>query len=174
MLFRSQNINDVHAPGLLLAYAPQGTHVACGDKVTLDGALSTPQPFLTNTGHLFDYPGYLKARGISVVMPKAKLTQVSSGGVSLCKVLFSVKHAFEQKLEDLMSEPQVALMEGLLLGEKRGLPPMLMQAFVIAGLIHVVVLSGYNISVVSDATLDRKSTRLNSSHIQKSRMPSSA
>ena len=33
---------------------------------------------------------------------------------------------------------------------------------------------GLNVGLGKDDTLDRKSTRLNSSHIQKSRMPSSA
>ncbi len=47
----------------------------------------------------------------------------------------------------------MGLMEGFLLGEKSGLPQALTQAFVIAGLIHVVVLSGYNIGVVSEWTL---------------------
>lgn len=39
------------------------------------------------------------------------------------------------------------------MGNKRGLPDTLTTAFIIASLIHVVVLSGYNISIVSEAVL---------------------
>jgi len=37
-----------------------------------------------------------------------------------------------------------------LLGEKRGMPDALNHAFIVSGLVHVVVLSGYNISVVAE------------------------
>ena len=40
-----------------------------------------------------------------------------------------------------------------------------------SGEVHI---SGVDVTRLSEAELDRKSTRLNSSHIQKSRMPSSA
>ena len=39
---------------------------------------------------------------------------------------------------------------------------------------HLVTVEGDRATCVSAAVIDRKSTRLNSSHIQKSRMPSSA
>jgi competence protein ComEC len=67
--------------------------------------------------------------------------------------LFSIKHRFESSLEQLYPEPDTALLEGILLGERRGLPKDLQDAFVTSGLVHVVVLSGYNISIVANAVL---------------------
>src|SRR3989344_9552327 len=44
-------------------------------------------------------------------------------------------------------------MEGMLLGERRGMPEEVTQSFILAGLIHIVVLSGYNISIVAEQVL---------------------
>ncbi len=156
-----KTINEAIAYGKVLAVLPRDTKLQYGDTVSVRGALEEPQSFETNTGRTFDYQGYLKARGISVVMQHAVLFSPSGvegresapGGVSVLRTLYQIKHTFERALERVMRVPMVSLMEGFLLGEKSGLPQALTQAFVIAGLIHVVVLSGYNIGVVSEWTL---------------------
>ena len=148
-----KTINEAIAQGKVLAVLPPDTTLQYGDTVSVRGALEEPQPFETNTGRMFDYRGYLKARGISAVMQYAKLQSVKDGSPSVLRTLFVLKHSFERALQRVMREPMVSLMEGFLLGEKSGLPQALTQAFVIAGLIHVVVLSGYNIGVVSEWTL---------------------
>ena len=146
-------INGTPYFGKLLAVLPRDTALQYGDMVSVRGVPEEPQSFETNTGRTFDYPGYLKARGISAVMQYAKLQSVKDGSPSVLRTLFILKHSFEQALKRVMREPMVSLMEGFLLGEKSGLPQALTQAFIIAGLIHVVVLSGYNIGVVSEWTL---------------------
>src|SRR3989344_2095889 len=141
-------INEAIAQGKVLVVLPRDTKLQYGDMVSVRGVPEEPQSFETNAGRTFDYPGYLKARGISAVMQYAKLQSVKDGSPSVLRTLFILKHSFEQALKRVMREPMVSLMEGFLLGEKSGLPQALTQAFIIAGLIHVVVLSGYNIGVV--------------------------
>ena len=148
-----KTINEAIAYGKVLAVLPPDTKLQYGDTVSVRGALEEPQSFQTNTGRTFDYPGYLRARGISAVMQHAKIQNTKEGTPGILRALFVLKHSFEQALERVIREPMVSLMEGFLLGEKSGLPDSLTQAFVIAGLIHVVVLSGYNIGVVSEWTL---------------------
>ncbi len=139
--------------GKILAVLPRDTALQYGDKVSVRGLLEEPQSFETNTGRIFDYPGYLAARGIVLLMQRATLQDTQPGGVGILRSLYALKHTFERALERVMQEPMASLMKGLLLGEKSGLPPTLTQAFIIAGLIHVVVLSGYNIGVVAEWTL---------------------
>lgn len=45
-------------------------------------------------------------------------------------------------------EPQASLGLGYLLGQRRALPPELTQALVVTGLTHVVVASGYNLTIL--------------------------
>ncbi len=47
-----------------------------------------------------------------------------------------------------IKEPEVSLGLGYLVGQRRALPPELDQALVIAGLTHVVVASGYNLTIL--------------------------
>ena len=148
-----KTINEAIAYGKVLAVLPLDTKLQYGDTVSVRGALEAPQSFETNTGRTFDYAGYLKARGISAVMQYAKIQSTKEGSPGILRTLFIIKHSFERALQRVMREPMVSLMKGFLLGEKSGLPQVLTQAFVIAGLIHVVVLSGYNIGVVSEWTM---------------------
>lgn len=145
-----EKVGGVSASGGLLALVPRETPVSYGDMVEVRGLLAAPQTFETDTGHTFDYPGYLRVRGISAEMMRGAVTADAPGGFSLQGALFSLKHLFESSLDRLFAEPENALLQGILLGERRGIPKDLTNAFVRSGLIHVVVLSGYNISIVSE------------------------
>ncbi len=146
-------VNGAPAEGKILAVLPRDTELQYGDTVEVRGVLEVPQAFETDTGRTFDYLGYLKARGISLLMQHAALRDSEEGSPGILRSLYALKRHFERSLERVMQEPMAALMEGLLLGEKSGLPQTLTQAFVLSGLIHIVVLSGYNIGVVAEWTL---------------------
>jgi competence protein ComEC len=53
----------------------------------------------------------------------------------------------------LFPQPDSSLLEGIELGERRALPEDLTHAFITSGLVHVVVLSGYNVSIVAESML---------------------
>jgi competence protein ComEC len=151
---QAEKVNDVELAeggrGKLIAIVPRDEEVAYNDHVTLKGTLELPESFETNTGHIFDYPSYLRVRGISALMSFATVEEKESKGFSLLGTLYNFKHSFERALEKVFVEPQAALAEGILLGERRALPEELTHAFIVSGLIHVVVLSGYNISIVAE------------------------
>lgn len=138
---------------VVLAKLPPRTHLLYGEKVVLKGTLEAPESFVTNTGHVFDYPAYLEVRGVALLLARARVVSVEPAPFSLQSFLFSLKHSFERALEKVFPEPSVSLLEGILLGEKRGMSEALSNAFIFSGLIHVVVLSGHNISVVAESVL---------------------
>jgi len=146
-------VNGEPVSGRALAILSRDTHVQYGDHIEVRGLVEEPQAFQTDTGRTFDYPLYLEARGISVLVSRAEVRAAEEGGWSMLRTLFTLKHTFERALGRVMQEPQASLMGGLLLGEKSGLPERLTDAFIIAGLIHIVVLSGYNIGIVAEWTL---------------------
>ena len=145
-----QSINGASASGVLLAVLPQGVDVAYGDIVVVRGAVALPQAFETQSGRLFDYQNYLRVRGVSTMMPRGVLISDTPAGPSLLGFLFNIKHSFSKSLMRALPEPQASLMEGILLGDRGGLSQVLLQVFVVVGLIHVVVLSGSNISIVAE------------------------
>lgn len=121
-----------------------------GDQVTFAGTLSRPFNFSSDSGRSFDYEGYLAKDDIFFEIKSAKLSK--TGHIDhLSGLLFGLKHRFESNLEQTLGEPHAALAAGLVVGEKAALGKDLLEDFRTVGLIHIVVLSGFNITVVGDA-----------------------
>ncbi len=147
------SINGKPAKGTVLAFLPPHTSVAYGQTVILRGTLGAPASFVGDNGNIFDYPTYLRVQGVSMLLTEATLESAKPAGLSIFGTLFFIKHAFDASLERLLPEPDASLLEGILLGQRHGLPKDLTEAFVVAGLIHIVILSGYSMSVVSEGIL---------------------
>ncbi len=122
-----------------------------GDTVKIGGALELPQPFETEAGRTFDYPGYLAKDGIFFVIKKAKMEKVESGGGNfLISHLYDVKRIFVSKIGSVLSSGDTALISGILLGSQDSISKNIKEDFRKSGLMHIMVLSGYNITVVGD------------------------
>lgn len=135
--------------GLVLVTALPGQDWRYGDRVVASGQLKKPEPFETDLGRTFNYRGYLLTRGVSYMMSGASVEKVAEGEASsLIRHIFTAKQAFMTKIETLIPEPQAGLAEGLLLGVKRALGEELESTFRRTGIIHIVVLSGYNVMLV--------------------------
>jgi len=137
--------------GLLLVIAERSESLSYADEVRVVGKISLPEDFVTDLGRTFNYSGYLEAKGVSHLMryPES-LEIVSTGnGNELMSWLFRAKQKFLSKLESILPYPEVGLAAGLLLGEKRALGEELNNIFRRTGIIHIVVLSGYNIMLVA-------------------------
>jgi len=66
------------------------------------------------------------------------------------EILFTFKHKLESNIENVMPEPESTFMKGITLGSRAGLSKELRDQFVTTGTIHIVALSGYNITIVAD------------------------
>lgn len=123
-----------------------------GDRLKIGGALEKPEPFDNDVGKEFNYPMYLAKDGIFFVMQKAKVTKVGEGGGSFfMSFLFNVKNSFILKMQTVLSGPDTALMSGILLGAQDSIPKSTKDDFQKSGLTHILVLSGYNITVVGNS-----------------------
>jgi len=122
-----------------------------GDLVNFTGKLQKPENFLTDQGKEFDYINYLRKDGIIYVMGYPKVEVVSEGNGNFIKsFLFSVKEKFLEKMNLAIHNPEALLMGGLILGEKSSFNQALRQSFVNTGTIHIVALSGYNVTIVAE------------------------
>ena len=123
-----------------------------GQKIILKGKLSAPFNFKSNGGRTFDYINFLLKDGIYFEMKKPTIEIISEGeGNLLSKTLFNIKQGFLGNIKKVLGEPHAALAGGLVVGEKSALGKELIDDFRMAGLIHIVVLSGYNITIVADS-----------------------
>lgn len=133
----------------VLVIVDRYTAIPYGEVITVTGKLTKPKSFETDVGRVFNYPGYLAARGITYIIRFGEVESVGiNQGAMLTKTLLGAKAQFAEKLRLVLPEPQVGLGLGLLLGIKGALGEELELDFRKAGVIHVVVLSGYNVMLV--------------------------
>ncbi len=126
-----------------------------GEEISLKGKLAKPRNFVDNkTGREFDYISYLWKDNIFYQMfyPKIKIIAKSKGSFVKEK-LFSFKHAFIASVSRVIPEPASSLLGGLVVGSKQSLGKKLLDDFRTAGVIHIVVLSGYNVSIIAEALM---------------------
>lgn len=127
--------------------------IVYGDVVRIEGVLEYPEPFETDGGRVFDYIGYLRAQGVFYIVSKAEIEIESTGESHMLRGLYYGKHQFMESLEEILPHPHSGLGEGILLGVKSALGDDLSEAFRKTGIIHIVVLSGYNVLIVVEAMM---------------------
>lgn len=125
-----------------------------GDYIELTGVLKKPENFTTENGRQFDYASYLAKDGIYYKIERPKFELLDRGrGNFIKEKLFSLKKSFTDKISLVVPEPEASLLGGLLLGAKESLGKEILDDFRVAGLIHIVVLSGYNITIVAETIM---------------------
>ncbi len=139
--------------GTVLVTAPIGAY-AYGDEIMATGTLTQPENFETTTGRTFNYEAYLGKDGIYFEIKKAKVVVLSHNhGNSILSLLFTLKHAILNVFSKTIPDPERTLLGGILLGIKQSLGTDVRDALVATGTIHIVALSGYNVSVVAGSIM---------------------
>ncbi|MFC1801931.1 ComEC/Rec2 family competence protein [Patescibacteria group bacterium] len=122
-----------------------------GDKLKISGKLQKPKNFKNENGREFDYISYLAKDEIYYQIFYPKTEFISSGNGNLIKEkLFAVKNSFLGNIKKVIPDPHASLLGGLVVGAKESLGSELQEDFRRTGLIHIVVLSGYNLSIVAE------------------------
>ena len=131
--------------GLLLARISPGSAFSYGDRIRLQGVIETPAEYED-----FSYREYLANQGIYSTMsyPTASLLQHGQGSIIL-----SALYTFQQRALDvvyrLFPDPEASLMAGILLGVQSGIPQQVQEAFRLMGTSHIIVISGFNITIIA-------------------------
>lgn len=140
-------------PILLLANLPRYPEYEVGDKLTLMGALALPKDFETDpTRPPFPYVKYLAKDGIGYVMQFPSVVEVKeTDRFPITRTLSGWKRVILEKGNSIFPEPEGGLLAGMLLGERHAMPSDILDDMRVAGLIHIIVVSGYNMTVVAEA-----------------------
>ena len=140
----------------IIAVAPPHGAYAVGDRVTVRGTLRLPEPFETPGGRIFAYDAFLAKDGVFALVQPARVEVTSRDErlhLTVLRHLQLVRDGFISALGRALPDPESALAAGLIAGGKQGLGKELLDVFTTAGLIHIVVLSGYNVMIVAEAIL---------------------
>lgn len=136
-----------------ISVAPRGAHVSLG-HIQIDGQPFSGKVFATVTGAN-------QARRSDNLVIKGTLDSGFGGYAATIQgeaqrierpipgdVPLEVRDAFAVDVHKAIGEPAASLGIGYLLGQKSMLPSSLIDALKIAGLTHIVVASGYNLTIL--------------------------
>lgn len=125
--------------------------VQYGDRVMAEGKLKKPDVIDDGIGRPFDYAAYLSKDDIYYILNFAKVEVLSDGhGNPVRQLLFKIKRSFVTKTKEILAEPYASLLSGLIISGKEAMPKDILEQFRRAGVIHIVVLSGYNITIIAE------------------------
>jgi len=143
---RIENFND-----RIVLKLPKYPIYKYGDKLKVTGFLSKVKNFKNDTGRYFDYINFLKKDGIYYEIKKPVIKYISSNNGSVIKQkLFLLKKTLLNQAKLLIPNPESSLLGGLLLGAKENMSKETLNDFRRTGVIHIVVLSGYNLTIVAE------------------------
>jgi competence protein ComEC len=138
------------AEGLVLVKLPAYPERRYGDRLRLTGALTTPGE-AKRPGE-FDYRQYLARKRIfSLMEPKAARLVGQGNGSPLWSALLALRDRARQVLLRELPEPQASLAVGILLGLQSSIPDDVSATFSATGTSHILVISGWNITIIATA-----------------------
>lgn len=134
----------------ILVYAPHYPEYKYGNEIKLSGVLKKPANFNND----FSWIDYLSKDDIYYEMfyPEIEKIGENKGGF-VKRFLFGAKEKYLIALAKAIPEPHSAFMAGLTVGAKQAIGKELLEDFRKTGIIHIVVLSGYNITLVADTIM---------------------
>jgi len=137
---------DVARGGKLLLTTSRYPIFSYGDKVEFSCQIEQPEEI-----DGFRYDLYLARFGVTAICYSALPPKLVDSGQGFFpkEVLLGVKDVFTHSLERVFPEPHASFLAGLLYGARRSLPESVLDAFTRTGTMHIVAVSGYNISVVA-------------------------
>ncbi|HET9869650.1 MAG TPA: ComEC/Rec2 family competence protein, partial [bacterium] len=128
--------------------------LAYGGTVEFYGRVGPPSPAL-NPGQ-FDEARFLRDRGMAYVGSAdagawRPIPGAPRRGFFLARWAAGLKEGLEARVDALWPYPESALMEGVLLGDRTGLPQDLVESFIVTGTVHILAVSGLITAFVAGA-----------------------
>lgn len=139
---------------LVQVWAPQFPIYAYGDYLEISGNIYN----LSESNFAQKNPNYFLANKIyyEIKNPEIQVLNIEPGGiygfyVDLRKSLISVRQNFVLAIKEALPEPQASLLAGILFGARGEIPNNLRDQLTAVGLIHIIALSGYNITIIAES-----------------------
>jgi competence protein ComEC len=135
--------------GKVLLFANSYPTLKYGDEISFKGRIRIPKSFKTENGKVFNYPEYLSKDHIHFTMTYPSITKIKQKQGNFIKQnLFDFKYNLTTSMEKVIPNPEVALLKGITVAGKSALPQKIIDEWRRAGVSHVVVLSGFHVTVV--------------------------
>jgi|GEM_PF-2320417 len=115
------------------------------DIITVNGQFEQ----IENFDNQFSYTGYLALKSVFATSDYPDVTVIGRAPPNIYSYLYKLRNHLLILLKNNLSANSAGLLAGLLLGEKKILPDNIYQQFIDLGLSHIIVVSGYNLTLFS-------------------------
>ncbi|KKP37744.1 hypothetical protein A2483_02810 [Candidatus Peregrinibacteria bacterium RIFOXYC2_FULL_33_13] len=139
-IFQVELIENEEIEENILLYMKRYPELETGDRLKMTGQLREPAS---------RYQNYLKIYDVRFVVFDAEILYVEKCGNGFKYALSKVRLKILDIIKVIFPEPYSGFMNGIFLGEKNDLPEELNQKMRLAGLSHILVVSGYNITLIA-------------------------
>lgn len=119
---------------------------AYGDEVQATGKMTLPRDLPT-----FDRRAYLAQRQAYLEL-QASSIDVKGRNNGLLSIAAEIRAWYAGAVDRALPPPHAAVLLGVVLGVRQGIPPALQQALIATGLVHLLVLSGLKVAVFARIT----------------------
>ncbi|MDE2116839.1 MAG: ComEC/Rec2 family competence protein [Patescibacteria group bacterium] len=145
---------DGSSDRLLLTVSGISTY-AYGDVISVTGKPELPKNFLSyEGGPEFDYISYLAKDDVRYIMNRPALARTGENHANrMLAWLYGIKDSFVAKMRRLVPDPESSILAALIVGDRSRIPQEVSDAFRSAGLIHVLVLSGFHVTIVAESLM---------------------
>lgn len=116
-----------------------------GDRISIEGKLESPQKF-----DGFDYPMFLSMHKIYTIVrfPEINLIETRQGN-DIKFAILSSKNNFRETINTFIAYPQNTLLKAIILGDGQAIPDEIQDQLNIAGIKHIIAISGMHITMIS-------------------------
>lgn len=129
--------------GRAMAIAANWPIFHMGERVICEGKRQNMRSKIEET--------YLRLRGIHAKMTCQAMRRSAVALFAMRSSIAKLREHIEQQINVLFPEPHASLLAGILIGSNRGLPPETAAAMKSVGLTHIIVVSGFNVTLVAMA-----------------------
>jgi competence protein ComEC len=141
---------DRKASGKCIVFLKGDGACASGDRILATGELLPCMAVfpLTRAGYVRHLANHGFTRVLVCNRWELVVAQKQAAGKAQ-KVFGGIKEKFLAVLRSRLSPQASAMMQAMVLGEKKGVSPLISAAMINSGTIHILVVSGFNVGVVS-------------------------
>ena len=136
---------EVKVEGDLSLLLPAGFDIRYGDRLTLTGLFKQTFP-----ADSLPVTSRLAQQELFVGMAFPHIQTISYGnGNKIMDFLYRLRERSHATIYNLMPFPESSVLSGILLGIESGIPDYLWNAYRVSGTIHIIAISGFNITVIA-------------------------
>jgi competence protein ComEC len=135
--------------GNILVYFKGRNNFRCQEELILEGSLS--RPYSNKASGKNNYSGYLSRRGVLSIMRLRSSRRLgdSNNSFGLKRFALYLKEKIEKVFFLRLSPLAAGILDAMVLGEKNNIPPLVYNSMIKSGTVHILVVSGFNVGIVS-------------------------